>query len=80
MSSPAPVGTSLEDPHQMLSPSDVAKLLKLSRRTLYDLRDRGALPAPLKIGRLVRWPRHVILAWVAGGCRPALASRKLASR
>jgi predicted DNA-binding transcriptional regulator AlpA len=30
----------------------------------------GLMPAPLKIGALVRWRRTDLEAWLAGGCKP----------
>lgn len=41
---------------ELISADDVAALLRVSRRTVFRLRQRGALPAPVEIGRsIVRW-------------------------
>jgi len=48
----------------------VAKLLDCSERHIYRLRDAGRMPPPVRLGALVRWRRHDIDAWLAGGCRP----------
>jgi excisionase family DNA binding protein len=52
----------------MLSVQDVAKLMQCSDRHLCNLRRAGRMPAPVKLGTLVRWPRKVIEDWVANGC------------
>ncbi|MDY3555750.1 helix-turn-helix domain-containing protein [Gemmata sp. JC717] len=49
-----------------LDAHDLAALLKCSVRSVYRMRDRRELPAHLKLGRLVRWPRKVIDEWLAG--------------
>ncbi|MBY0456315.1 MAG: helix-turn-helix domain-containing protein [Gemmataceae bacterium] len=53
---------------------DLAALLKCSVRQIWRLRDRGALPAHLRLGKLVRWPRKIIDDWIAAGA-PAPARR-----
>lgn len=57
-----------------LTVEDVAALLACSRRHVYRLRDSGLLPAPAKLGALVRWSRHAIETWIRGGC-PRVESR-----
>ena len=49
----------------------VAKLLSCSVRHVYRLADGGRMPAPLKLGALVRWSRQVIEEWLRAGC-PAM--------
>jgi excisionase family DNA binding protein len=53
---------------EMLSVQAVARMLGCSSRHVYRLADRGAMPPPVKLGALVRWPRAAIEAWVAEGC------------
>jgi excisionase family DNA binding protein len=48
----------------------VAQLLDCSVRHVYRLADAGRMPAPLKLGALVRWSRQTIEDWIAGGCKP----------
>jgi excisionase family DNA binding protein len=48
----------------------VARLLDCSVRHVYRLADAGRMPAPLKLGALVRWSRQAIEEWIAGGCKP----------
>lgn len=47
---------------------EVAELLRCSVRNVWRLRDVGDLPAAVRIGRLVRWPRKLIDSWIADGC------------
>lgn len=51
----------------------VAKLLGCSARHVYRLAGAGQMPAPVRLGCLVRWPRAAIENWVASGCRPTSA-------
>jgi len=55
----------------MLSARDVAKLLQCSDKHVQNLRNQGRIPAPVKLGTLVRWPRQAIEAWIAAGCPSA---------
>jgi excisionase family DNA binding protein len=54
----------------LLDVRGVAALLGCSPRHIYRLADAGRMPAPVRIGALVRWPRAAVEAWIAGGCRP----------
>lgn len=44
--------------------------LGCSSRHVYRMADAGKMPAPLKIGALVRWRRAEIEKWIADGCKP----------
>lgn len=46
----------------------VAAMLDCSPRHVYRLADAGRLPPPVRLGALVRWPRHAIDKWLADGC------------
>ena len=52
----------------LLSPKQVATILGCSPRHVARLVDSGAMPAPLRLGKLVRWRRGEIDAWIAEGC------------
>ena len=46
---------------QLLTAQDVARLLAVSVRTVWRLRDAGDLPAPVRVGKhLLRWRRSDI--------------------
>lgn len=48
---------------------DLAVLLKCSVRKIWRMRDANELPACLRLGRLVRWPKSVIDSWIASGAQ-----------
>jgi excisionase family DNA binding protein len=50
----------------LLTVRDLAAMLQVGTRTIYNLSAAGKLPAPLKIGGSVRWERVVIDTWLAG--------------
>lgn len=60
-----------EEPAAVLLDVDaMAKLFTCSPRHVYRMSDAGRMPAPVRLGNLVRWNRAVIEAWIAGGCKP----------
>ena len=63
----------------LINADEVAKLLDVSPRMVWRLRDGGKMPKPLKIGSLVRWPREQIEAWIEAGC-PATERRGVSRR
>lgn len=50
---------------EMLTIGEVADWLSVSTITVRRLMATGDLPAPLKIGRQLRWPVLVISEWIA---------------
>ncbi|MDZ4658699.1 MAG: helix-turn-helix domain-containing protein [Bythopirellula sp.] len=57
-------------PAALLDVKAMAALLDCGVRTVYRLADAGRLPAPVKLGALVRWRRDAIDDWLAAGCPP----------
>jgi excisionase family DNA binding protein len=55
---------------QLLDVRAVAALLGCSPRHVYRLADAGQMPAPVRLGALVRWRRQAIEDWIAAGCKP----------
>ena len=53
----------------------VATLLGCSQRHVYRLSDAGRMPAPVKLGALVRWNRAAVETWINEGC-PSIRNRK----
>lgn len=49
----------------------VADLMRCSTKHVDRMAKDGRMPPPVKLGRLCRWPRAVIVGWLADGC-PAL--------
>ena len=54
----------------LLTISQVAVILNCSPRTVYRLVDAGRVPAPHRLGSLLRWNPVVIQTWIAEGCPP----------
>jgi excisionase family DNA binding protein len=50
---------------------EVARMCSCSTRHIWRLADAGKMPAPIRLGALVRWNRQVIEQWIAAGCPPA---------
>ena len=59
---------SAESPAKLIDVRNVAELLGCSIRHVYRLSDAGRMPAPVKLGSLIRWPRIAIEDWIAAGC------------
>lgn len=53
---------------KLLDVQAVAETLGCSTRHVYRLSDAGKMPAPLKLGSLVRWSKTAIESWIADGC------------
>lgn len=70
--------SSIEQP-AMLTAADVATLVRCSIRTVYRLADQGSIPKPVRLGRLIRWPREPFERWIADGC-PTPAGAKSSAR
>ena len=60
------IGTSKPAEEQLLlTVKEVASLLHLGERTIWKLNATGEFPAPVRIGRAVRWDRREIDGWLA---------------
>jgi excisionase family DNA binding protein len=59
----------------LMTPAELAELLNISPRKIRAMKATGALPVTVRIGRLTRFRRADVLAWVTAGC-PATARRR----
>lgn len=50
-----------------LSAEEVADALGISRAHVWKLHSIGKLPRPVRLGRVVRWDRKILEAWLAAG-------------
>lgn len=57
----------MED-NRLLDVAAVAELLGISERGVWRFREAGRMPAPVTLGRLVRWRSTDLTAWIAAGC------------
>jgi len=62
------VSDSLE-PTSLLDVKQVAATLNCSPRHVYRMVDAGRMPAPVRLGALVRWHRSSLDRWLADGCK-----------
>lgn len=46
----------------------LASKLKISRSMVHKLNSAGKLPAPVRLGRCLRWRADEINSWVSAGC------------
>ena len=70
---PRPTSASPPDPRRsfqrgLLKIEEVSGILRCSPRHVQRLVLRGRMPAPVRIGALVRWRPDVISRWVCAGC------------
>lgn len=66
-SGPEPAGRT-GDSSLLLTVADVARLLGCSARHVSRLIAKAVVPAPVRLGALVRWSRPSIERWIADGC------------
>jgi predicted DNA-binding transcriptional regulator AlpA len=53
----------------LVTASQLAGWLQVSKRSLYRLRSAGQLPEPVRLGGTVRWRAADLEAWLASDCR-----------
>jgi excisionase family DNA binding protein len=63
-----PQSMSADPPAKLIDVQAVAEMLGCSTRHVYRLSDAGRMPAPVKIGTLVRWSQMAITDWIAADC------------
>lgn len=54
----------------LLTSREVIAVQSISKRTLWRWVNTGRMPPPVRIGRVVRWRRDEIEAWIKAGCPP----------
>ena len=59
-----------EDMGLLVDTRQVAKMLGVSPRKLWQMYNSGEMPSPTRIGRAVRWNYEELRAWVNAGCPP----------
>ncbi|MDX2199400.1 MAG: helix-turn-helix domain-containing protein [Phycisphaerae bacterium] len=53
---------------KLIDVNSVAELLGVAPRTIWKLVSKGGVPAPLRLGRSVRWRSDELSRWVESGC------------
>jgi predicted DNA-binding transcriptional regulator AlpA len=52
----------------LITASELARMMRISTRTLWRLQSAGKLIAPVKIGGSTRWRLADVRRWIAAGC------------
>ena len=65
-----------EQDERLLKVEEIASRLGVSRRTVYRLADVGQLPAPIRLGGMIRWRASEIERWLDGDCKPVRRARR----
>jgi len=50
----------------VLTVEELAKLLRLNVKTVYDAIAQGKIPGCRRVGRIIRVSRQAVLSWLAG--------------
>ncbi len=61
----------------ILTSNELARMLKISMRSLWRLRSAGLLPAPIQLGGSIRWRANDVFQWIAKGCPPPSDSEEV---
>jgi len=64
----------------LMSAGQVAEMLNISTRTLWRLKSAGKLPAPIRIGKCVRWRREDLNTWIEEGCQIPISTDNVSRR
>ena len=59
---------SIEVDAALLNARQAAALLGISMASLYRYANEAKLPAPVRVGRSVRWREDELRQWIAAGC------------
>lgn len=60
-----------EGPPLLVKAGELAQMLNISVRVVYQMVRGGGIAKPIKFGRsCYRWNREAVEQWVAGGCVP----------
>lgn len=51
----------------MMTVADLAAELQVCEKTIRRFDIEGRIPEPNRVGRLLRWPRQMIIDWIAAG-------------
>ena len=55
----------------LLTPDEVASLLRTSRKAIYCMTDRGQLPGVIRIGRRLRFRKNDLVDYLDRKCAPS---------
>ena len=61
----------------LLTVKEIASCLKMSTRAIWNYRDMGFMPAPIKLRGTVRWREKDIVSWIESGCPDCRKNRRV---
>lgn len=56
--------TSLERLGDILTADSVSRVLRVNRKTVYEMVRAGTIPGVVRLGRVIRFSRDALLAWL----------------
>lgn len=57
-------------PDELIDVRQLAKMLRISVRTLWRLVRNQKAPSPIKLSGCTRWQKSVVVKWIRAGCPP----------
>ncbi|MBS0263432.1 MAG: helix-turn-helix domain-containing protein [Planctomycetes bacterium] len=70
-------GQVAEEGPLLITARQLADKLQISTRTLWRMLSAERLPAPIRVGGIVRWRANDIERWISAGCPEATARHSL---
>jgi excisionase family DNA binding protein len=70
-----PYFSEMRGPPSVLTVDEVAMLLRVNRKTVYELVTRGEIPGAQRLGRALRFSRDAVMEWLRQG-RGSPSSRR----
>jgi len=67
----APAAPAPPPPPLLVTAAEACRLLSIGKSLFYALKASGRLPAPVRLGRAVRWNRATLIRWCEAGCPSA---------
>lgn len=61
---------------ELLTAAQASAITNMGERTWWRFVSSGRAPAPIKIGRVVRWKKKEIMEWIDAGCPRAPRPRR----
>ena len=71
VAAPSPAAPSVDPLPLLLTPREAASVLRLTRKGVYTMIERGQLPGVIRMGRRVRIDTRVLLHWLDRKCAPS---------
>jgi excisionase family DNA binding protein len=65
---------------QLLTPKEVAELLRVSKRQVSRLASSGKIPAAVRVGGSVRYRHRDVARWIEAGCVDRVQFEALSER